>query len=62
MSPKVSPGRINKYLDLLIDPSFQEVNKFFVIWFENEAQGILLTKSYKRYYLLTVETVEIKKL
>ena len=35
---KVSPERVNQYLDFLIDPSFQGVNRFFVLPFENEAQ------------------------
>ena len=50
--PQVSPERQNQYLDFLVDPSFQGVNRFFVLLFENEAQRI----SNKRYYLSTVET------
>ena len=34
--PKVSPERRNQYLDFLIDPSFQGVNRLFVLSFENE--------------------------
>ena len=34
---KVSTERQKQYLDFLIDPSFQGVNKFFVLSFENEA-------------------------
>ena len=34
--PKVSPERRNQYLDVLIDPSFQGVNRLFVLLFENE--------------------------
>ena len=49
---KVSTERINRYLDFLIDPSFQLVNRLFVSPFENEAQRT----SYKRYYLPTRET------
>ena len=49
--PQVSPERQNQYLDFLVDPSFQGVNRFFVLLFENEAQRI----SNKRYYLSTVE-------
>ena len=52
---EVSTERPNQYLDFLIDPSFQGVNRLFVLSFENEAQR----KSYKRYYL---PTREIKKL
>ena len=48
---RVSAEQINQYLDFLIDPSFQVVNRFFVLSFENEAQRT----SYKRYYLLTRE-------
>ena len=41
----------NRYLDFLIDPSFQVVNRPFVLSFENEIDQ----KSYKKYYLPTVE-------
>ena len=33
---KKSPERQNQYLDLLINPSFQGVNRLFVLSFENE--------------------------
>ena len=49
--PKVSTERQNQYLDFLINPDFQGVNRILVSPFENEAQR----KSYKRYYLLTTE-------
>ena len=48
---KLSTERKNQYLDYLIDPSFQGVNRLFVLSFEDEAQRT----SYKRYYLPTVE-------
>ena len=48
---KISRERQNQYLDYLIDPSFQGVNRLFVLSFEYEAQRI----SYKRYYHPTVE-------
>ena len=48
---KVSTERVNQYLDYLIDPSFQGVNRLFVFPFEDGAQRT----SYKRYYLPTVE-------
>ena len=32
---KISTERINQYLDLLIDPSFQVVNRLFVLSFQN---------------------------
>ena len=35
---KVKTERQNQYLDFLIDPSFQGVNRLFVLKFENEAQ------------------------
>ena len=38
---KVSTGRINQYLNYLIDSSFQGVYRLFVLPFENEAQTIL---------------------
>ena len=41
----------NQYLNHLIDPSFQGVNKLFVLSFENDARR----RSYKRYFLPTVE-------
>ena len=44
--------RSNKYLDYLVDPSFQGVTRFFVSSFENNAHQT----SYKRTFLLTVET------
>ena len=36
MSSKVSTERQNQYLDFLIDPSFQGVNRLFILLFENE--------------------------
>ena len=41
----------NKYLNYLIDPSFQRANRLFVLSFENDAHR----RSYKRYFLPTVE-------
>ena len=40
----------NQYLDYLIDPSFQGLNKVFVLSFENNAHWT----SYKGYFLVTV--------
>ena len=34
---KISTERPNQYLDYLTDPGFQEVNRFFVLSFENNA-------------------------
>ena len=48
---KLSTERTNQYLDYLIDPLFQGLNRIFVSPFENKAQQI----RYKRYYLPTVE-------
>ena len=42
----------NRYLNFLIERSFQGVNRLFVLSFENEEDR----RSYKKYYLLTVET------
>ena len=42
----------SRYLDYLIDPSFQRVNKLFVLSHEN----ITGRTSYKQYYLPRVET------
>ena len=47
--PKVLTERPNRYF--LIDPSFQRVNRLFVLSFENEQQRT----SDKRYYLPTRE-------
>ena len=41
----------NRYLDFLIDPSFQGVNRLFVLSFEYDDGR----ESHKQYYLLTVE-------
>ena len=41
----------NRYLNYLINPSFQGVNRLFVLSFENDAHR----RSYKRYFLPTVE-------
>ena len=48
---KVSTESQNQYLYFLIDPSFQGVNRLFVLSFENEAQRT----SDKRYCLPTTE-------
>ena len=50
--PKVSSERQNQYLDFLIDPSFQEVNRLFVLSFENMEDR----KVHTEYYLPKVET------
>ena len=42
----------NRYLNYLINPSFQEVNRFFVLSFENENDRT----SHSTYYLPKVET------
>ena len=41
----------NRYLNHLINPSFQEVNKIFVLYFENEDDRT----SHSAYYFLKVE-------
>ena len=41
----------NQYLNYLIDPSFQGVNRAFVLWFENNTAQT----RYKRYYLPQIE-------
>ena len=41
----------NKNLDYLIDSIFQEINRLFVLSFEDKAKRT----SYKQYYFLTVE-------
>ena len=41
----------NRYLNHLVDPSFQEVNRLFVLSFENEDDR----RSHSNYYLPKVE-------
>ena len=48
---KVSTEKQNQYLDFLIDPSFQGVNRLFVLSFENEGDR----KVHTGFYLLKVE-------
>ena len=40
----------NRYLDFLIDPSFQGVNRLFILSFKDDGQ-----ESHKQYYIPTVE-------
>ena len=49
--PKFSTERYNQYLDFLIDPSFQAVNRLFVLPFENEDDR----KVHTEYYFSEVE-------
>ena len=49
--PKVSLERQNQYLDFLIDPSFQGINRLFVLSFENVKDR----KVHTGYYVLKVE-------
>ena len=49
--PKVSVQAPNPYLDFLINPSFQGVNRLFVLLFENKDDRTVHTK----YYLVTVK-------
>ena len=35
---KISTERQNQYLDYLIEPSFQGVNRLYLLWFEDEGQ------------------------
>ena len=49
--PKASPERQNQYLDFLIDPNFEGVNRLFVLSSENEEDGKVQTG----YYLPKVE-------
>ena len=48
---KVTVQEQNRYLDLLINPSFQGVNRLFVLSLENNGGRT----SYTRYYLPLVE-------
>ena len=49
--PKVIVQGRNRYLDFLIDPSFQRVSRLFALPFENNG----IRASYARYYLPLVE-------
>ena len=49
--PKVTVEQQNQYLDFLINPSFQGVNRLFVLSFENNGGRT----SYTKYYLPLVE-------
>ena len=42
----MSTERQKQYLDFLIDPNFQGVNRFFVLLFENEVDRKVHTKYY----------------
>ena len=44
--PKVTTKIPNQYLDFLIEPSFQGVNRFFVLSFENKVDRTLNRKYY----------------
>ena len=48
--------QLSEQLDYLIDPSFEGVNRIFVLSFEDEGKRT----SYKRNYLLTVEMKNYK--
>ena len=54
---KVSAEGQNQYLHFLIDPSFQRVNRLFVLLFENEGD----TKVYIGYYLPKVEKKRLQR-
>ena len=49
--PKVTVPQQNRYLDLLVNPSLQGVNKLFVLSFESDDGRT----NYKRYYFPLVE-------
>ena len=53
---KASKQAQNQYLDYLIDPSFYEVNRVFVLLFENVADRTV----YTRYYFTKVDIKNYK--
>ena len=53
---KVTVQEQNRYLDFLIDPSFQGVNTLFVLSFENNGGRT----SYTRYYLPLIKIKDYK--
>ena len=57
---KVSTEGLNQYLDFLIDPSFQGVNRLFVLLFENEVDrkvhtGYYLPKAEIKDYIVMID-------
>ena len=48
----IKSNNASAYLDFLIDPSFQGVNRLFVLLFKKKEDR----KVYTKYYLPTVET------
>ena len=61
--PKVSPEVLNKSLYFLIDPSFQGVNRLFVLSFENENEKskhrILPSKSRNKNYNVMIDGMDV---
>ena len=49
--PKISTERQNQYLDFLMDPGFQGVDRLFILFFANENDTEVST----RYYFLKIE-------
>ena len=49
--PKTTIQVQNRYLDFLIDPSFQGINRLFVLLFKDDDGR----ESHKKYYVSTVE-------
>ena len=47
---KVTQQTRNRYLEFLTNPTFREVNRLFVLSFENRSVG----ESYKQYFLTTI--------
>ena len=44
---KVSTKRVNRYLDFLIEPSFQGVNRLLVLPFKDEAHSLVPSASFR---------------
>ena len=53
---KMTEQKRSRYLDLLINPGFQGVNRFIVLSYENRH----VWESYKKYFPLTVEITDYK--
>ena len=49
-----TPQIQNRYLNHLIDPSIQGVDRLFVLWFECDA----LQRGYKLYFLTIIEIID----
>ena len=57
--PKGSTERQEQYLDFLIDPSFQGVNRIFILLFENEDEDDRKVQQQATIFFIIEEAKEI---